>query len=129
MQKKIRLGMTIPLQDRETMQSTLGRTEAMISAARAYLKESMAALLGSLDEDHDELLRARVRLRIACAFAAESSASVVHIVSTEAGAASIFESNALERAGRDINAAIKHVAMSPQSYTVAGRLDKGNVRI
>lgn len=133
MQKKIRQSMTIPLQDREMMQSTLGRTEAMIGAARAYLKESMAALLGSLDENPDDLLRARARLRIACAFAAESSASVVHMLATEAGAASIFESNALERAGRDINAAIKHVAMSPQSYTAAGRLslglDHGTMRI
>jgi hypothetical protein len=49
----------------------------------------------------------------------------VRILTTEAGAGSIFESNALERALRDLNAAVKHVAMSPQSYVVAGRLQLG----
>lgn len=49
----------------------------------------------------------------------------MQILTTEAGAGSIFESNALERALRDLNAAVKHVAMSPQSYVVAGRLQLG----
>jgi hypothetical protein len=47
------------------------------------------------------------------------------MLTTEAGAGAIFESNPLERAGRDINAAVKHVAMSPQSYVVVGRLNLG----
>jgi alkylation response protein AidB-like acyl-CoA dehydrogenase len=132
MQKKIRLGMTIPLQDREIMQSNLGRSEAVLGAARAFLKEAIAALLATLDGDRDDLTRARANVRIACAYAAESSARVVHMLTAEAGAGSIFESNPLERAGRDVNAAIKHVAMSPQSYIVAGRLrlglDPGNMR-
>jgi hypothetical protein len=49
----------------------------------------------------------------------------VQTLTTEAGASAIFESNLLERAGRDINAAVKHIAMSPQSYVVAGRLQLG----
>jgi hypothetical protein len=70
-------------------------------------------------------MRARARLRIACAYAAEGATSVVQMLTTEAGASAIFESNALERAGRDLHAAVKHVAMSPQSYVVAGRLNLG----
>jgi alkylation response protein AidB-like acyl-CoA dehydrogenase len=124
-QKKVRLGAAIQLQEREILHSTLGRAEAVIGAARAFLKEAMAELLAALDDDRDRLMRARARLRIACAFAAESSASVVQTLTTEAGAGAIFESNPLERAGRDINAAVKHVAMSPQSYVVAGRLRLG----
>jgi indole-3-acetate monooxygenase len=70
-------------------------------------------------------MRARARLRIACAYAAEGSASVVQMLTQEAGASTIFESSPLERAGRDLNAAVKHVAMSSQSYIVAGRLKLG----
>jgi hypothetical protein len=85
----------------------------------------MTDLLAALDDDADRQMRARARLRIACAYAAESSAGVVQMLTTEAGASAIFESNHLERAGRDINAAVKHIAMNPQSYVIAGRLALG----
>jgi alkylation response protein AidB-like acyl-CoA dehydrogenase len=124
-QKKVRLGMTIRLQDREIVQSAVGRAEAILGAARAFLNEAMSELLAALDDDPDRLMRARARLRIACAYAAEGATSVVQMLTTEAGASAIFESNALERAGRDLHAAVKHVAMSPQSYVVAGRLNLG----
>ena len=116
---------TIRLQDREMVHSVVGRAEAILGAARAFLNEAIAELLEALDDDRDLLMRTRARLRIACAYAAEGSASIVQMLTTEAGASSIFESSRLERAGRDINAAVKHIAMSPQSYIVAGRLHLG----
>jgi alkylation response protein AidB-like acyl-CoA dehydrogenase len=122
---KTRLGTTMRLQDREIVQSAVGRAEAIVGAARAFLTEAMTELLVALDDDSDRLMRARARLRIACAYAAEGSTSIVQMLTTEAGASAIFESNGLERAGRDIHAAVKHVAMSPQSYIVAGRLHLG----
>jgi alkylation response protein AidB-like acyl-CoA dehydrogenase len=129
-QGKTRLGTR--LQDREIVQSVVGRAEAVIGAARAFLTQAMTELLAVLDDDRDRQMRARARLRIACAYAAESSTSIVQMLTTEAGASAIFESSHLERAGRDINAAVKHIAMSPQSYIVAGRLtlslDPGTMR-
>jgi alkylation response protein AidB-like acyl-CoA dehydrogenase len=124
-QQKTRMGVTVRLQDREMVQSAVGRAEAIIGAARAFLEQAITELLAALDDDGDRLMRARARLRIACAYAAEGSASVVQMLTQEAGAGSIFESSPLERAGRDINAAVKHVAMSSQSYIVAGRLNLG----
>jgi alkylation response protein AidB-like acyl-CoA dehydrogenase len=124
-QQKTRMGVTVRLQDREMVQSAVGRTEAIIGAAWAFLEQAMTELLAALDDDGDRLMRARARLRIACAYAAEGSASVVQMLTQEAGASTIFESSPLERAGRDLNAAVKHVAMSSQSYIVAGRLKLG----
>lgn len=124
-QKKVRMGTAVRLQDREMVQSLVGRAEAVIGAARAFLTEAMTELLAALDDDQDRLPRARARLRIACAYAAEGSAAVVQMLTTETGASAIFEGSPLERAGRDINAAIKHVAMSPQNYLVAGRINLG----
>jgi alkylation response protein AidB-like acyl-CoA dehydrogenase len=130
--KKVRSATTTSLQDREIMQSTLGRAEATIGAARAYLNEAMGELLLMLARDDNDIAT-RARLRIACAYAAESSTSIVSALTAEAGASTIFENNPLERAGRDINAAVRHIAVSPQSYIVAGRLrlglDPGAVRI
>jgi alkylation response protein AidB-like acyl-CoA dehydrogenase len=122
-QGKARFG--VRLQDRELVAAAVGRAEAMIGAARAFLARGMTDLLAALDDDADRQMRARARLRIACAYAAESSAGVVQMLTTEAGASAIFESNHLERAGRDINAAVKHIAMNPQSYVIAGRLALG----
>jgi hypothetical protein len=55
------------------------------------------------------------------------------MLAADAGAVAIFETCALERSIRDVHAAVKHVAMSPNSYTVAGRLtlglDPGTTRI
>lgn len=124
-QQKVRMGMTVRLQDREAVQSAVGRAEAIVGAARAFLKEAITELIAALDDDHARLMRARARLRIACAYAAEGSSNMVQMLTTEAGAGAIFESNPLERAGRDINAAVKHVAMSPLNYVVAGRLGLG----
>jgi indole-3-acetate monooxygenase len=123
--KKIRLATTIQLQDREMLHSAVGRAKAIIGASRAFLNEAMTELLAAFDDDRDRLMRARANLRIACAYAAEGSSNIVQMLTTETGASAIFESSALERAGRDINAAVKHVAMSPQSYIVAGRLHLG----
>jgi hypothetical protein len=49
-QKKVRMGMTIRLQDREMVQSTVGRAEAIVGAARAFLNEAMTELLAALGE-------------------------------------------------------------------------------
>ena len=63
---------------------------------------------------------ARVRYRMACTFAGECAADAVGKYSEMAGAATIFESSALERCERDVRAAVKHVAMSPAAYITGG---------
>lgn len=132
-QNKTRLGTTIRLQDREIVQSALGRAEAILGAARAFLADAITELVASLDDGEERLMLARARLRIACAYAAEGSTSIVQTLATEAGAVAIFETCGLERAVRDMGAAVKHVAMSPYSYIVAGRLrlglDPGTTRL
>jgi hypothetical protein len=122
-QKKIRLGTTIQLQDREMVHSAVGRAKAIIGAARAFLKEAMTELLAALDDT--EIGLCEPAQTCGSPVHTEGSSSIVQMLTTEAGASAIFESSALERAGRDINAAVKHVAMSPQSYIVAGRLHLG----
>jgi alkylation response protein AidB-like acyl-CoA dehydrogenase len=123
--QKTRLGTTMRLQDREIVQSAIGRAEAIHGAGRAFLVDAMTELVSALDDDSERLLRARARLRIACAHAAEGSLSIVQMLASEAGAVAIFESCPLERFVRDMHAAVKHVAMNPFSYVVAGRLSLG----
>ncbi len=69
---------------------------------------------------------------MACTYAAESAVRIADMLAAEAGAIAIFETSLIERCVRDVHAAVKHIAMSPNNYVVAGRvglgLDPGTAR-
>jgi indole-3-acetate monooxygenase len=122
---KSRLGVSGVLRDRELVQSMLGRAETMCAAGRALLVEAMIELMTATDTGGERLVSARARLRTAGAHAAETALHIVDLLAADAGSAAIFESNHLERAIRDVQAAAKHVAMNASSFAIAGRLRLG----
>lgn len=122
---RARLGTAAPLRDRELIQSDIGRAEVLHASARALLLSVMNELSAALDAPGEQLVRARVMYRSACAHAAETAIRVAEMVSAAAGATSIWEEHPLERQIRDIHAAAKHVAMSPNNYVVSGRMCLG----
>ena len=122
---KSRPGTATALRDRETVQATVGRVEALHRAARAFLVDAMTELMVATDIGGEQLVRTRAMFRGACAHAAESAVRIVNMLAADAGAVAIFESCVLERAMRDVNAAVRHIAMSPNSYIVVGRLALG----
>lgn len=85
----------------------------------------MTELMEATDVGGGRLIQARAFLRVACANAAENAARVVGMIAASAGTAAIFETGTLERSVRDVDAAIKHIAMSPNSYALAGRVRLG----
>ena len=122
---KGRSGNRTALRDREIVQATVGRTRAMLRAARALLIDAMTELMAATDTGGQRLVEARADIRIANAHAAETATSVTEMLAASAGAVAIFETCALERAVGDVRAAAKHVAMSPNNYVTAGRLALG----
>ncbi len=120
-----KLSATGLLRDREAVQATVGRVETLHAAARALLVEAMTELMTTTDIGGERLIAARSRLRTAGAHATETALRIVDMLAADAGSVAIFETSPLERAIRDVQAAAKHVAMSPASYTVAGRLRLG----
>lgn len=113
------------LRDRETIQAMVGRLRALHGAARAFLVQSMTDLIAAQDVGGEHLDQARARLRTSYAHAAETAIQIAQTLQLELGALSIFETFPLERATRDINAAAKHIAMNPNLYALAGRLELG----
>lgn len=122
---RTRAGTVAALRDRELIQSEIGRAETLHAAARALLLSAMNDMTTSLDAGGERLVRARVMYRSACTHAAESAIRVAEMVSAAAGAAAIWEEHPLERQIRDIHAAAKHVAMSPNNYVLSGRICLG----
>ncbi|WP_194460917.1 acyl-CoA dehydrogenase family protein [Bradyrhizobium sp. CCBAU 53421] len=122
---KGRSGKRAALRDREIVQATVGRTRAMLRAARALLIDAMTELMAATDTGGQRLVEARADIRIANAHAAETATSITDMLATSAGAVAIFDTCALERAVGDVRAAAKHIAMSPNNYITAGRLTLG----
>jgi alkylation response protein AidB-like acyl-CoA dehydrogenase len=123
--RKTRLGTTAAMRDREIVQDMVGRAETTLRAARAYLVGAMAELMAATDIGGDRLLQARASFRAACSHAAETAVRIVDAIAASAGTAAIFETGTLERSVRDVHAATKHVAMTPNNYIIAGRLKLG----
>lgn len=129
---KARGGSSLALRERELVQAEVGRLESQHRAARAFLVESIAELMTAIDVGGELQVRARALFRAAGTYAAESATRIVDSLCAMAGTASILESGPLERCARDVQAAVKHIAMSPNNYVVAGRivlgLDVGTAR-
>ena len=115
---------TLPLAERELVQSEVGRIEARLSASRAYMRQAMADLLEAVEAGVD-LVPVRVRFRMACTFASEGSLWAIGQLNEIAGAISIFRTCPLERYERDVRAAAKHIAMSPTAYVTGGKMVLG----
>lgn len=113
------------LRDREPAQAAVGRADAMLRAARAFLVDAMTELMAATDAGGERLLQARPAFRIAATYAAESALSIVDMLAASAGSVSIFESCPLERAARDVRAVARHVALSPNNYVTRGRVAMG----
>lgn len=122
---KARLGTSALLRDRESVQSMVGRADALIGAARPLLIEAMTELMLATDVGGERLAYARLRLRTAGAHAAETAVRVADMIAVESGSSGIFETGRLERAFRDVQAATKHVAMNASIYLAAGRAKLG----
>jgi len=123
--RKVRLGAGSLMRDRDMVQSNYGRADALHRAARAFLIDAMSELMAASVEEGQRLINARAVFRAACTHAAESALRIADILAAEAGATAIFEASPIERFVRDIHAAVKHIAMTPNSYVVAGRIGLG----
>ncbi len=123
--RKTSLGTSTLLRERELIQSTVGRAEAMHRAARAFLVDAMTELMEATDGEGERLVEARMAFRLAAAFAAENATHIVEMLAAAAGSPSILETCRLERAVRDAHAAARHIAMSPNNYIVGGKLALG----
>jgi alkylation response protein AidB-like acyl-CoA dehydrogenase len=104
-----RAGDAVPQAERELVQSEVGRIEARLNAARAYLREVMLELIEAVHSG-EGLVPARVRFRQGCTFASETALAAIGQLTDIAGAIAIMRSSPLERFERDARAAAKHLA-------------------
>ena len=118
-------GTSLPLREREVIQTDLGRAEALRRGGKALILSTLQDLENALTVGGPPLIEARAFFRLALANAAEASLRAVEMLAAAAGAAAISENGRLERCLRDVQAAVKHVAMSPHNFTTGGQVMLG----
>ena len=116
-----RMSVAAAIADRELVQAELGRCLAQIASARAYMHATMQALCDAIESGASDILPERVDYRLACSHAAEVAMGVVLRLNDLIGARALAESQPFERRERDVRAAAKHIAMSPQQFVFGGR--------
>jgi alkylation response protein AidB-like acyl-CoA dehydrogenase len=118
-------GTSSPLSARELIQTDLGRAEALRRSGKALIVSALRDLELALDVGGRPLIEARAFFRAALAHSAEASLRAVEILAAAAGTAAIAEGGQLERCLRDVQAAVKHVAMSPHNFATGGQVMLG----
>ena len=122
---RITAGTTQPLRDREMVQTDLARAEALRRSGKALILSALQDLEEAQSIGGQQLIEARAFFRVALAHSAEACLRAVELLAAAAGAAAIAESGRLERCLRDVQAAVKHVGMSPHNFTVGGQVMLG----
>ncbi len=107
------------LRDDAAIQAEIGKAEAQLRAARAFVYEAVGVAWESAVQTGHVTDEQRVLIRLATRHAAITSSQVVEAIWYAGGALSIFESNPLERRFRDVHVAAQRVP--PTIYGAAGR--------
>jgi indole-3-acetate monooxygenase len=113
------------LKDRPDVHLSLGQAEAITSAARSFVTDSMARFWKALCEDDTDLDNHIARTRLSCVHAIHESLRAVDLAFHTAGTNAIYTANPLERHFRDIHVAVQHNAAFKVHYESAGKVFLG----
>ena len=125
-------GSAARLRDKASAQADLGKAEALLSSARAFMFDEAEKLWDTVAAGDAPSLRQRAIARLAAAQAASASAQAVDLLYNAAGGTALYEQNLLERCFRDVHATTQHVGTSSANFELSGRvllgLDPGTPR-
>ena len=113
------------LRDNPIVQDQVGRAEATLRAARAYMYETIGEEWESVRKTGFCTPKQHSLLRLAATQAATLSAQVVDTAWNAAGTSAIFAGNPIERRFRDIHVATQNIAIRSEHYVTAGRMFLG----
>lgn len=103
------------------VQAQIGRGEAKLRGARAYLYDALGAVWRDLASGSALTTEHRLALRLAATWTIHQSAEVVDAAYHLAGATAIFHANAFERRFRDIHAIAQQIQARDIHYESVGQ--------
>jgi indole-3-acetate monooxygenase len=118
---KQRMGAASRIGDRERFQFELGRNDAALRSARAFVYDCFGAAQAELDRGNDLAPAEFLRLRQATTYATHVAVDVTRFAYTFAGTDPIRTPSALGRCFRDIHAASQHLVVDDVTLVLAGQ--------
>jgi indole-3-acetate monooxygenase len=109
------------MRENNAVQGLIGRTEASLRAARAYLYATAAEVWRDLENGERMTEARRIAIRIAATWTIHQATSVVDTAYHMAGATAVFAANPFERRFRDMHAIAQQIQARDTHYEDAGR--------
>lgn len=122
--KTPRAGLTV-LRENAVVQSQVGRAEAILGAARAYMHQTLRDAWDYASEHGGLSLEHRVRVRLATTHAIQQAAQAGDMMHMAAGATAVFQTSPFERRFRDLHAVTAHVQGHQLHYETVGQFFLG----
>jgi alkylation response protein AidB-like acyl-CoA dehydrogenase len=110
------------MRDNNAVQGLIGRTEATLRAARAYLYTTAGEVWRDLARGEALTEQHRIALRIAATWTIHQSAAVVDTAYHMAGATAVFAANNFERRFRDMHTIAQQIQARDTHYEDAGKV-------
>ncbi|KWV48522.1 hypothetical protein AS156_18835 [Bradyrhizobium macuxiense] len=107
---------------RSTIQADVGRAEAILQAARAWLYGSLEETWNDVQKGREISMRQATMLRLSRANALTASTQAVDLMYSAAAGTAIYSKSPLDRCFRDVHVAAQHVALHPSNYETCGRI-------
>jgi indole-3-acetate monooxygenase len=129
---KTPIGGSSKLRDKASAQADVGKAEALVRSARAFLIDELQGIWDTVAKGEMPSVRQRAVARLAAAQAASASAQAVDLIYNAAGGTALYETSLIERCFRDVHATTQHVGIASANFEISGRvllgLDPGTPR-
>lgn len=113
------------LRDRQAVQEVVGRAEAIISGARAYVVESVGKLWPAMNAGQADMGAEVFQARLSVTHAVHESVRAIDLLFHASGTNAVRQDNLLERYFRDAHAAMFHAGGLLTNFEQAGRVALG----
>ena len=110
------------VRDEVRTQDALGRAEALVSSARAFLWDAAGDAWETAMRGDETTARQRAQVRLAMQHAAASSRDAIALLYDTMTTAAVYQPNAIDQALRDVTTICQHLTMSSRSRITAGRV-------
>jgi alkylation response protein AidB-like acyl-CoA dehydrogenase len=112
-----------PLREQQLPQFQIGKARSLVEASRDTLYRAADAAYDQVASGGGLLLNEpKIRLQLAVAFAAETTAEAVRLVNTATGTSSIRLGQPFERHFRDVHVLLQHTSKNNARFASAGRM-------
>lgn len=123
--KKTPMGSMVSIRERGTVQSKLGKAEALVQSSRAYLYQKIGESWNKTLDGQKLLLEEKADVLLAAAHTVQSCAGAVDMMYSAAGSSAIYTRNGIERHFRDMQVIRQHGFCNESRYETVAQVHLG----